>query len=226
MALALLFGSAFLIGLTGAAMPGPMLSVTLERTARYGWFAGPIIVLGHALLELVLIVAIIFGFGHILSSQTFTGLFGIFGGAFLFWMGFGVVRDAAGVSLPKVDLANHGGDQPPWRRVPMVTALFGATTSLSNPYWLLWWGSVGAGYVAIALQLGFPGVLAFFLGHISADFGWYTLMAYLMDKSGNLLPQSVLTWLLRILGLFLIIFAGYFVWTGAHNLLELKIAGG
>lgn len=173
MEIALFFGSAFLIGLTGAAMPGPMLSVTLERTARYGWFAGPLIALGHSLLELLLIIAIVFGFGPILSSQTFTGFLGIFGGAILIWMGLGVVRNAAGVSLPQVNQDDSDGNQQrPWQRVPARTVLFGVTTSLSNPYWLLWWGSVGAGYVAIALQtLGFAGLLAFFLGHISADLG-------------------------------------------------------
>lgn len=42
-------------------------------------------------------------------------------------------------------------------------------------------------------------------------------MTYLMDKGGKLLPQAVFTWLLRILGLFLILFAGYFVWTGVQS---------
>jgi threonine/homoserine/homoserine lactone efflux protein len=44
----------FLIGLTGAVVPGPMLFATIEASLRRGWIAGPLIVLGHAAVEVLI----------------------------------------------------------------------------------------------------------------------------------------------------------------------------
>ncbi len=52
----------FLIGLTGAAVPGPMLFATIDASLRRGWTAGPEIVLGHALVEVVICALIVLGF--------------------------------------------------------------------------------------------------------------------------------------------------------------------
>jgi len=55
------FLSAFLIGFSGAMMPGPMLGVTISGSLRKGFIAGPLVVLGHGILELLLVFAMAFG---------------------------------------------------------------------------------------------------------------------------------------------------------------------
>ena len=52
MALWGIFISAFLIGFSGAMMPGPMLGVAIDGSLKKGWIAGPMIVLGHGALNL------------------------------------------------------------------------------------------------------------------------------------------------------------------------------
>ena len=54
-ALVLLFFSSIVIALSGAMMPGPMLTVVVTETPRHGARAGPLVVLGHGILELVLL---------------------------------------------------------------------------------------------------------------------------------------------------------------------------
>ena len=50
-----IFGGSFLVALTGAMMPGPVLTVTISESSRRGAWAGPLLMIGHALLELALI---------------------------------------------------------------------------------------------------------------------------------------------------------------------------
>jgi len=197
-------------------MPGPMLSIALERTAGFGWLAGPLVVLGHGILEFFLVCGVILGLGRIVSAPLFTGVVGITGGIFLVWMAIGVIRNAGNTTV----CGNSGGES---RGVPVYSPLTvtvsGVTTSLSNPYWLLWWGTVGAGYITYSInQQGLAGLGAFYAGHVLADFAWFTAVAVLMATGGRKLPQILYTNLLRTLGLFLLFMAGYFIFSGTYQL--------
>ena len=56
MELVLLFSNSFLVGFSGAMMPGPLLTVGIAETPRSGWRTGPIISIGHAIAEVVVVV--------------------------------------------------------------------------------------------------------------------------------------------------------------------------
>ena len=56
----------------------------------------------------------------------------------------------------------HGGI-----REPIVG---GIVVSLSNPYWIIWWATVGATFMTQSLELGLLGIGAFYVGHILSDF--------------------------------------------------------
>src|SRR5690554_3194053 len=97
------FLTSFIIGFSGAIMPGPMLGVTIEGSLKKGWITGPLVVVGHAILELVLILLLVFGAKEFFSKPLIAGLIGLIGGAFLAWMGIGMIRSGVykTVSLEK-----------------------------------------------------------------------------------------------------------------------------
>ena len=68
MTISALFITAFLIGLSGAMMPGPLLTVTIAESIKRGFIAGPLIMLGHAVLEFSLIIALVAGLSAFLSK--------------------------------------------------------------------------------------------------------------------------------------------------------------
>jgi len=103
------------------------------------------------------------------------------------------------------------------REVNLVVA--GITTSLSNPYWLLWWVTIGLGYVAMGLEHGWPGIVAFFAGHIAADFAWYTFVSSGLTVGRRFLDDRLYRGLVAVCGLALVYFGAAFVTSGIEGVL-------
>ncbi len=69
-----IFASALVIGLSGAMMPGPLLTASIGYTVERGFLAGgPLLVLGHAILELALVALVLAGIGPFLSRPCCCG---------------------------------------------------------------------------------------------------------------------------------------------------------
>jgi len=207
-----IFAGSFVIGFSGAIIPGPMFTVTLREAARHGFWAGPLVVLGHGLLELALVVALLQGLDHWLQTPRFTGTVGLVGGLVLMWMALAMLR-----GLPKLQLRLDGS--APGRRGGAV--LGGVVTSLSNPYWTLWWATVGMGYLALTAGTGVPGTAAFFSGHILSDLVWFTLISTLIHCGRRFFTDRLYRWLVGVCALLLLYFAAIFTrsgWTTLANL--------
>jgi threonine/homoserine/homoserine lactone efflux protein len=143
-----------------------------------------------------------------LKRNLVAGLIGLLGGAFLLWMGFDIARSAwwGTVSLEQATGAEAG-----LQLGPVIT---GIVVSISNPYWVLWWATVGASYVALSLARGPLGLGSFYFGHILSDLSWYSLVAFLIARGKTLLSQPVYRLILLACGLFLMALSIYFIYSG------------
>ena len=193
-------GSSFIVALSGALMPGPLLTVTVGEAARRGFWAGPLIIVGHALLELALVLLLLVGLGAWLHRPLVLGIVAVLGAGMLGWMGVALLK-ASRHSHLEFDAQAKSGLHP-------VAA--GVLMSLANPYWLIWWLTIGLGYMIFAHKYGFLGVALFFLGHILADFAWYSLVAGAVAQGRRFLSDSVYRGFLVACAIFLFIFGGYF----------------
>ena len=110
-------------------MPGPLLTVTISESARRGYIAGPLLMVGHGVLELALVVAIRFGLDAYLKMAPVMAASALFGGSVLLYLGIEMVRTAGRQSIQD---RSQGSSAP--GRTPVLT---GALTSLANPYWTL-----------------------------------------------------------------------------------------
>ena len=81
-----IFVTSFGVGLSGALMPGPVLTVTIAEATRRGFWAGPLIVLGHGIIEFSLFIALVLGLGELLKHNLVFGIVGISGAIVLIWM--------------------------------------------------------------------------------------------------------------------------------------------
>ena len=203
-----IFISAFLIGFSGAMMPGPMLGVIIDGSLKKGWIAGPLTVLGHGILEFILIIIMTFGLKDFFVNPTVAGFIGLFGGAFLAWMGYGMIKSGINksVSLENQRAGNSAGMKN--------LVLAGALVSATNPYFILWWASTGMESIRQSYTLGLIGVLFFFIGHILSDFVWYSAISIAFSRGKKLISDTVYRWIILLLGIFIIVFSVYFISSG------------
>jgi threonine/homoserine/homoserine lactone efflux protein len=204
-----IFSSSFVIALSGALMPGPLLTYTVAESARRGFWAGPIIMLGHGFLELGLVVLLLLGIGAILNQPLIMGIVGLGGAIILWWLGYGLL-----VSARHAELDLTGGESraihPFWAGIFM---------SLANPYWLIWWVTLGLGYVLFAYKYGLLGVIFFFFGHILADITWYSLVSMAVAQGKRFISNRVYHGFMIVCALFLMVFGCYFGYEGVKTLM-------
>lgn len=202
-----IFIGSLLMGFSGAMMPGPLLTVTINQSLRKGIKAGPQLIFGHAILELSLVTVILVGLGKFITLPIVKGIIGLGGGIFLLWMGYGILREV---------LRNNSGLELTWEseQKQMNPVLAGITTSAANPYWSIWWATVGAGSLLLAGNYGLWGFVAFYAGHILADFSWYSLVSVAVVGGKKLFTPTVYRGVLLVCGVFLLGLAVYFVYSG------------
>ena len=197
-----IFIGSMTVAFSGALIPGPLFTVAVADSARRGFITGPLLILGHAILELALVIAIILGMGPILKNGWVMALTALLGGGILVWMGAGMLRTAAELSL-HTDSKKQSAHAHP--------VLTGILASLSNPYWILWWATLGLGLMAKALKLGTPGLAAFFIGHISADFLWYSMISFSVSRGKRIMTDGAYRLVIRICGVILLGFGAWFL---------------
>lgn len=208
--LAILAAGSFTLALSGALQPGPMFSAVVAGSHRRGFWFGPAVVLGHALVELPVVVLLALGLAAFLENRwVLVGIGGV-GAVMLVWMGVGLVRQAR--RPPEVDAA---AGVLRWG----ATAT-GFLTSLLSPYWYLWWVTQPALLLASAAALGWPGVAAFFVGHISADLAWYSLVSLGVSRGRRILQGRVYQGLLLTCAAILFFMAGMFVKLVAERVMD------
>ena len=204
--LLVVFSLSFLVALSGAMAPGPLLTYTIVkslRTRQRGFLTGAWVIGGHAVLESVLVIGLLLGVAELLRSRITVRVIGTLGGLFLVVMGAMIMRNV---------LRNRGQGEPAdplfVRSHPVIG---GILVSMSNPYWWVWWATVGFAFMAryrISLE-NWKLLLAFFLGHEAGDLAWYLAVSTMVYFGRNYLKTRVYAAVLFVCGMFVSLFGVY-----------------
>jgi len=184
---------------SGALMPGPLFAANLLQGTRGGAKSGFMISFGHMLVELPLVMLIGVGISNLLNLPGFSKIVGLVGGSALILFGAFQIRDVTRGSFniePVKDAKLHK------RSLMLGVGLTGL-----NPFFIVWWLTVGLGLVVQAVELGaLLGVFIMYLSHVWMDYAWLTGTAYLSAKGKTLLKARGYRLLLAGLALLLVYF--------------------
>jgi threonine/homoserine/homoserine lactone efflux protein len=209
-----IFSLSLLMSLSGALMPGPLLTYTIARTLRTthrGWLTGARVIAGHAALESLLVCGLVLGVVEFLHAPLAVKIIGVAGGALLAYMGIGLLLETArgrGIDLNDAPDAHTGKPGLVTRLHPVLA---GALVSMSNPYWWIWWVTIGSAFLLrFEITLArWQGLLAFFIGHEIGDLGWFSAVSIALHLGRTRIPRGVTNAILTACGVLIIGFGGY-----------------
>jgi threonine/homoserine/homoserine lactone efflux protein len=209
----IVFSLSFVTSLSGALMPGPLLTYTIAqtlRTDRGGLLTGARVIAGHAVLEGLLLCGLVFGVVEFLRAPIAAKIIGVLGAGLLVYMGIGLIRETIrgrGIDFSGGDPARSRGGMA--GRLNPVLA--GALVSMSNPYWWIWWVTIGSAFLLrfdVSWQR-WQALLAFFIGHELGDLGWYQFISTALHLGRKSIPRGLTTALLAFCGVAIIGFGAY-----------------
>jgi threonine/homoserine/homoserine lactone efflux protein len=197
MTLAAFLLSVVFISLSGVMMPGPVFAITVVQ-GRRSPYAGALVALGHGIIEFPLMLLVYLGLAAFLKHRATQIAIGALGGLMLIWMGYGMIREW--------DDQTSGAEHP-LRAGPLAS---GVATTAANPYFFLWWATVGAMLISRSMAFGFGGFLLLTVTHWLCDLGWDSLVGYTTYRSRRLWTPLVQRAVFTLCGLCLVAFGVYF----------------
>lgn len=199
----------FLAAIGAVISPGPVSAAIVSQAPRRGWLAGPLVATGHSILELLTVLLIAFGLSAGLANPGIQTAIALLGGVLLAWMGGKMVWDAL---KGAIRLPGAGGEQERMSGRQLVG--LGMVATITNPFWYAWWVTVAAGYLSQARSLGLAAVLAFYVGHVSADYAWDTVLSTVVGGGRRWLNDRLYRGLIVACGGFLVYLGFVFLWQG------------
>jgi len=203
----------FFVTFSGALMPGPVMAIALTESAKKGAKGGLMVSLGHVIIEVPLMTAILFGLGFIFEYTITFIVISILGGLALLWMGYITLKPAIqGTVSLKISMKSSA--------MSRYGSVFGGIlASVSNPWFPLWWILFGTTFLIEALKIGFAGILACAAAHWSVDIGLLALVGLFVGKGREIMSDKTYRVLIGVCGVLILTLSLYFLASGLKLLL-------
>jgi threonine/homoserine/homoserine lactone efflux protein len=192
-----------LVTASGALAPGPLFFATITHGTRLGFKSGLIFAIGHTLIEFTLVMLLAAGLLTLTNEPIAKTAIGVAGGAVLIIFGALQIRSSI-IFRPK----SVESKLPEKRNLLFIGLAF---TGL-NPYFLVWWLTVGANLILISLAFAsFAGVIFMYVCHVWMDYAWLSIVAHLAKIGANIAGFKWYRLILLVFGVILIYFGFTFL---------------
>ena len=187
------------ISLSGVMAPGPVTAAAIGMGTR-SRYTGMFIAVGHGIVEFPLMVLIVLGLGRILKLSTAQIIIGLAGGAFLLLMAIQMLKSLRAAEEQQTETT---------KSTPVLT---GIILSASNPYFLVWWATVGLTLATTATGIGIWAFVVFAIVHWLCDLIWLSALSWASFKGSVLLGPRVMRIVLMICAIALFFFGLFFIY--------------
>ncbi|MCP4611849.1 MAG: LysE family transporter [Planctomycetes bacterium] len=195
------------ISCSGALQPGPVTATAISMGTR-NRYAGILIAIGHGIVEFPLIVVIILGLGKYFEMPKVKIAIGLAGGIFLLLM---AIQSLLSLKAKLDNQSKVLKDKP-------ITA--GIILSAGNPYFLIWWATVGLALATQAKQWGIWAFALFAVTHWSVDLIWLLMLTWFSNKGSVLVGRKGMRIVLIICAGALFFFGLFFIYNALVILLK------
>ncbi|MEM3712644.1 MAG: LysE family transporter [Thermoproteota archaeon] len=200
--------TSFLVSLSGALAPGPLMVTTIRESSYIKSFKpGFLLALGHALAEAPITVMLTYGLLHV--NEEYYPLISIVGGIVLVLTGL-LASIKRGMNFKAEDTVKTHS--------PSTMVLLGATISISNPYWITWWLTIGSAYISKSLPWGALGIALFYISHEMGDIAVLGSISRLMASGARSLGEKGIKMLVTLCNLAIIVIGISFMLDGISSL--------
>jgi threonine/homoserine/homoserine lactone efflux protein len=191
-----------IISVSGALAPGPLFFATISYGAKLGAKSGLAFSIAHTLIEFPLVILLALGLLTVTDKPTITLLIGVAGGLALLVLGGLQIRDGI---TSKSDVSSESKTAS---RNPLFVGL--VLTGL-NPFFIVWWLTIGADLIIKSLEFTFAGVALMYLSHVWMDYVWLTAVAHFAKMGINIVGARGYKAVVIVFGAVLILFGILFL---------------
>jgi len=191
----LLFGIFF--GLAAGLSPGPIIALVVSETLKNGRKEGIKVAVSPLISELPIILFVLVILSGVAGNSVLMGVISLLGACFLTYLGLSNLK--ANVKESEADLGKDS------------SLLKGVTTNLLNPNTYMFWLTIGGPRILESAQVHVSATILFVLGFYMMLVGSAIAVAVVVDRSKTLIQSKYYAYIIRALGIVLIVFALIFV---------------
>jgi len=198
------------VSASGVLAPGPLFFMNLLFGSRFGMPAGLKVANGHAVVEVSLIVFLASGLVTFDSARKYSDIIAIIGGVAI--LAFAALQIGS-VFWEKSRFDQEATENFVGSKNPFVA---GMVFTAFNPFFLIWWFTVGLKVILDSAMFGYTTGLAILLAfHIWMDYAWLSGSAYLAFKGSKLLSSRYNSILVATLSAVLVYYGIGFIIQGS-----------
>jgi threonine/homoserine/homoserine lactone efflux protein len=186
-----------ILSASGALAPGPLFVVTITHGAKSGAKSGIMFSIAHSIVEFTIVMLLALGLLSVANEPAVRLAVGVAGGAALIVFGTMQIRSSL-----------HENDETKTeKRTTRNLFLIGVALTGLNPYFIVWWLTIGANLILLALEFaGLGGVIFMYICHVWIDYAWLILVAGFAKKSTKILRLKWYRLMMAVFGAVLIYF--------------------
>jgi len=223
------FSVTFLLGLGGAMSPGALMTYTIFKSLeakQKAWLVGLFISLGHALIEILLILLLLVGAQSFFTIPIVLKIIGILGGSLLMFFGAQILLDIKRDKIDTTFLSSKDSENDTLSdnskpKIYSKHPIWGGIIFLMmNPYWWLWWTTAGLSII-IENSVNFSNPSTFWgliVGKELGVFLWYVSFATAIGLSSKFITPKIYKIILVICALFMASYGAYLAISPLFNI--------